>query len=136
MTSLVSAFGFTPSSNAGAFLALYSNNRYFSGVVQKLSAQHYRIAGAVGYYEEVDGLIKTTGKKTSCPDWTQYKGKAKVAGSVLGSSVVVTAGAVTTVLNRVDPSQSSSPVGGLVIQWGCFDQTTGAFSSHSWSDIP
>jgi len=133
--SLVSAFGFAPSNQAAAVVAFYSNQRYFSGVVQKINNQYYRMAATVGYYAEGDGVIEMTGKKTTCASWIPLKAKRTVVGSVNGQSLVVSAGAYSAVLSRIQLAAASAPRDGLLLETGCFDANTGAFTQSGWIEI-
>lgn len=136
VSSVISVFGYAPSKQVGAVAAFYSGNRFFSGVVQKLSSQRYRILGSLGHFKEVDGVIEWTTKKTTCQKLSQErKGKTLVSGTVSGDTIVVTSGNKSTVLNRVEISRSSRPEGGFLVEWGCFDEKTGAFTNEGWSDF-
>jgi hypothetical protein len=134
--SLVSVFGVAPSDNIGAIVAFYSDNRYFSGVALRLSQNVYRMAAVIGYYEQIGNVIKVSPQKTTCQQLAQkYKGKSMTAGTVNGTAIALTAGAVTAVFSRLDVSSFPASQQGLLIHWGCFDEMSGAFTPQAWSDV-
>jgi hypothetical protein len=134
--SLVSAFGLVDGSAAG-FAAFYSGKRYFSGVVKELSAQSFQVMGIIGTYDDSSGTqIVPSGKRTTCQEFVtaaRASGeKSQIVGTVDGQSLTITRGAETVVLQRFTPG---APTSGIVVEWGCFDLVTGAFTPQGWSDI-
>ena len=128
--SLVAAYGYRPTSTIAAFFGLYTGNRYLSGAIQLVGNNVYRMEASSGFYVESNGAITTTAKKITCPGITP-------GGSVArgpNDSMIATVGSTTTILARI--TDTTPPANGLVIQWGCFDGTTGAFTQHAWADIP
>jgi hypothetical protein len=131
VASLISAYGYQPTSQAAAFVGFYTGNRYLSGAIQLVGRNVYRMQASAGYYSQGSGIITTTPKKITCPGVTP---RGAISGSDHADSLVVTVGSTTTVLSKI--AVTSPPPNGLVIQWGCFDRTTGAFTQHAWADLP
>jgi hypothetical protein len=133
--TLTAAYGVEDGGEAG-FVAFYSGQRYFSGVVQRLSAVRYRAAGVLGHYEQQGDAIVTHKQRTTCQYLSQkYDGKSHAYGTIGDASITVQSETTTLVLARVAAS-TAAPKNGLVIEWGCFDEQTGEFTPEGWSDVP
>lgn len=133
VNNLISAFGIESDGKAGGVIAFYTNQRYFSGIVQKISDVHYRIAATVGIYSEQNGAFQMRAYKTTCQKLAQkYKGAAKVSGSTTADYLTVTTGSSMAVLARL-PAPSSALKNGFVIEFGCFEEKTGRFTPEGWS---
>jgi hypothetical protein len=131
--ALISAFGLQEGS-VGGLIAFYTGDRYFSGVAQQLSAAHYRIMATIGYYAEDGRRITTTRKRTTCRSHVvAHPAAPTIAGSTTSASLVLTSGATSAVATRISVTQPTAR--GFVVEWGCFDERTGAFVSEAWSDV-
>lgn len=135
VSSLVSAFGTTGNYTGSGFLAFYSGSRYFSGVVKEVAAHHFQIMAVVGTYSDSNGSIVTTPKKATCSSWVALSRNIRktITGNAGSTVITVTTDTATITLPRLNPA-GAAPVG-VVLEWGCFDGSTGAFASQAWSNI-
>lgn len=135
VSSLISAFGTTGNYSGSGFLAFYSGSRYFSGIVKEVSTQHFQMMGVVGTYTEASGIITTNPKKSTCPSWVELSRNVRktMTGNATNAVITITTDTATLTLPKLNPVVSAPP--GVVIEWGCFDRTTGVFTVQAWSNI-
>lgn len=133
--SMLSAYGTITSNGNDGFVAFYTGNRYFAGVVQQLSANSFQMMATVGTYVESNGVIVTTGRSSTCPSWvaTSRNMKRIITGTTSSSSISVKTDIATLVLPRLNMAAALPPTG-LVVQWGCFDPTSRVFTAGTWSN--
>ncbi|MCX6125344.1 MAG: hypothetical protein NTV34_11455 [Proteobacteria bacterium] len=97
--------------------------------MRKISNNVYQAMGSAGTYIQEPGRIIPSAKAISCPT---LRPTGIVLGSDQDSFITVQVGATSTVLVK---SQPVGDANGVVVQWGCFDSSSGAFSPSSWTRI-
>ena len=135
VSSLISAFGTTGNYSGSGFLAFYTGNRYFSGIVKEVSTQHYQMMAVVGTYTDANSTVVTTPKRTTCGTWTNQSRSIRktITGNSSSTVITITTDTAVITLPRLNPA-GAAPTG-VILEWGCFDTTTAVFTPQAWSNI-
>jgi hypothetical protein len=130
--SLISAFGYEPSNDVAAVVAFFSGKRYFASVAHATEGGIYQMEAAVGYYTESNGRIIASRKAKTCMNVARVDGA--IVGTDQGPELVLMTSSETLTLPRIETTTHVSS--GAVIEWGCFDPTSGEFTQGGWTEVP